>query len=493
MLRIIVTIGAIQFLAILVNLVRSKAVAVLLGPEGVGTISVIDQVVQFAAYLSAFSLPLASVKFLSRAHSQGHEEFRRTYSAFLTLLFALAAAGTAITIALIFFRPETFGITLARLRIPMLLAVGSIPAMSMLGFFTNVLAAAQKTRSSAVVAVLSNSAQTLGVIGGVLAASILGLYAGTLIMNTVLVAGMLLYLRFALGLPLGIQIAGFVREMRASRDVFAFSVCLYLAAAAYSFSLLMARMAILTKLGESAAGLLQSLIALAAAIGLVLNPTNGLYLTPIMNRDIPAAEKMRTSTEFQKRLILLLALVGMPMVLFPDVLLQILFSRRFLSAGPQMYLFVTAQCIVQIAGVYQAVLIGLDDLKFYTGFTCAGFGILGLLARLLAPHYGIAGVGVAFICGTTLVLLLSWFRLRWKFGYSLPPGLQALIAYTFSAMLVAGAALGGYRTSDVAMTAWKAGLYVCFIASLILFQSRDERDAILGLWARFRSTTVASS
>ena len=491
MLRILITIGAIQFLAILVNLVRSKAVAVLLGPAGVGTISVIDQVVQFAAYLSAFSLPLASVKFLSRAHSQGAEQFRRTFSAFAMLLFVMAAAGTAIVIALIAFRPQAFGVTLAKLRIPMLVAAASIPAMSMLGFFTNVLAAAQKTRSSALLAVVSNSAQTIGVVVGVLAGSILGLYTGTLIMNTVLVAGMLVYLRFALGLPFGLRVAGFAREMRANRDVFAFSLCLYLAAAAYSFSLLMARMAILTKLGESAAGLLQALIALSAAIGLVLNPTNGLYLTPIMNRDIPAAVKMRTATEFQKRLIVLLALVAMPMALFPDVLLETLFSKRFLGAAPYMYLFVTAQCTLQIAGVYQALLIGLDDLKVYTAFTCAGFGFLGLAARVLAPRYGMAGVGAAFIGGTVLLLLLSWFRLKRRFGYSLPPGLRAFMGYTFSVMLVAGAALGGYRTSDWAVTAWKGGVYVCFVASLIVFQGGEERNAIIGLWARFRTTAAS--
>jgi O-antigen/teichoic acid export membrane protein len=493
MLKMIVTIGAIQFLAIVINLVRSKAVAVLLGPEGVGTISVIDQVVQFAAYLSAFSLPLASIKFLSRAHSQGAEEFRRMYSAFLTLLFTLAAAGTAITMAVILFRPETFGVTLARLRVPMLVAAASIPAMSILGFITNVLAAAQKTRSSAVMAVASNSAQTTGVIVGLLAASVLGLYTGSLVMNITLVVGMIIYLKVALGLPLRLNLRGFAGEMRASRELFAYSVCLYLAAAVYSFSLLMARMAVLAKLGESAAGLLQSVIALAAAIGLVLSPTNGLYITPIMNREIPAAEKMRTSTEFQKRLIVVLALIGMPMALFPDVLVQVLFSQRFLAAAPQLYLFITAQCILQIAGVYQAVLVGLDDLKFYTLFTCGGFGALGILARILAPRHGIAGVGVAFTCGTSLVLLMSWLRTSRRFGYSLPPALLGLMCYTFSAMLVGGAALGAYRTSDLAMSALKVGVYICFAAGLMLFQKREERDALYGLWARFRSNTAVSS
>ena len=116
---------------------EAKIVALLLGPEGVGAISVIDQVVQFAAYLSAFSLPLASVKFLSRAHSKGDDAFRRTYSAFLMLLLVLAA----VTMALILLRPDWLGLTLARFRVSLLVAAASIPAMSLMAFFTNVLAA----------------------------------------------------------------------------------------------------------------------------------------------------------------------------------------------------------------------------------------------------------------------------------------------------------------------------------------------------------------
>jgi hypothetical protein len=43
MLKIIATIGAIQMIAIAVMLIRSKTIAVLLGPEGVGVISIVDQ------------------------------------------------------------------------------------------------------------------------------------------------------------------------------------------------------------------------------------------------------------------------------------------------------------------------------------------------------------------------------------------------------------------------------------------------------------------
>src|SRR5919198_2616463 len=106
MFKVIAGIGLVQVCAVLVNLGRSKVLAVLLGPHGVGVISVIDQIVQFAAYLSAFSLPMASVKFLSRAHSEGPEVFQRTYVSFLVVLLGGAVLGTAVLTGIALIRPS---------------------------------------------------------------------------------------------------------------------------------------------------------------------------------------------------------------------------------------------------------------------------------------------------------------------------------------------------------------------------------------------------
>jgi O-antigen/teichoic acid export membrane protein len=59
MLKAILAIGGIQGIAIAIQFARTKVVAVLLGPEGVGVVSTIDQIVQFAAFAVALSLPLA--------------------------------------------------------------------------------------------------------------------------------------------------------------------------------------------------------------------------------------------------------------------------------------------------------------------------------------------------------------------------------------------------------------------------------------------------
>src|SRR5215831_10689785 len=66
----IAALGGVQITAMALNLIRSKVVAVTLGPSGVGAIGLVDQVTTLVAYVIAFSLPMAAVKFLSASHSE---------------------------------------------------------------------------------------------------------------------------------------------------------------------------------------------------------------------------------------------------------------------------------------------------------------------------------------------------------------------------------------------------------------------------------------
>src|SRR5262245_26444997 len=117
MFKVITTIGVIQALAILINFIRAKTVAVLLGPEGVGVISTIDQVVQSAAPIIALSIPFTALKFLSKAHSESHESFQRIFSSLLKILLLLSAIGMTVTISLVVFGHNLLDVEIARYRV----------------------------------------------------------------------------------------------------------------------------------------------------------------------------------------------------------------------------------------------------------------------------------------------------------------------------------------------------------------------------------------
>src|SRR4051794_12725195 len=161
MFQIILRIGAIQVLAIAVSLVRSKVTAVLLGPEGIGIVSVIDQVIQLAAHVCALSLPLAAIKVLSLAHSRSENEFRSAYRSMQRLLGILSFLGAGGVVLLAWARVSWLDPGIPNFTFYVMIAALNIPTLVLGNFFTNVLAAAGKVTASALMAVATNSVMTV--------------------------------------------------------------------------------------------------------------------------------------------------------------------------------------------------------------------------------------------------------------------------------------------------------------------------------------------
>lgn len=484
MTKIILSIGAIQVFAIFIQFLRTKVVAVMIGPEGVGVVSTIDQIVQLAAFVAAFSLPLASVKFLSKAHSEGDEPFRRSYAGFLRILGLIAIGGTSLMFAIVFFRPGVLGPDVARYQTYVLIALLSMPALILGGFFANVFASAQKYRVSAALAVMTNAVTSTAVIAGILALGIVGVFWGSSIAGLLLTLGIIVYLWKRMDLPFFSDGTNVLSELKRSPKIASFAAMLYFGSVSYSLSLLVARYAILSNYGETEAGLLQGALAISIAIGMVLNPANGLYLTPIMNRNIPPAEKIKAASEFQRRIVIILSLVSMPVVMFPHVMMTILFSDKFASVGHIVFLFVFAQLITQLAGVHQAFLIGADDLKVYAAITTCGQLGFAVLAWLLAPAYGIAGIAYGSIISASAIFLATLIRLKLKHGFWPPRKLQWLIGFTLIAVLSAGLASGLTTESDVLAVVAKLVFLAIFVLTLFLSLDKPERTVINGLRRR---------
>jgi O-antigen/teichoic acid export membrane protein len=478
MLRIIATIGAIQVLAICVTLVRSKILAVTLGPEGVGVTGLIDQVVQLVNYISAFSLPFISVKFLSRAHSTGPEAFRRTYSNFLQMLLILTTSGAAIGSAVVFYRPELLGTELAGYRAFLIPALLCVPAMALHGLFTNVLAAAQRPKQSGLLALFIAIAMVTTTYVGINAGGILGLYWGNLVACATIVAAVLVYFRSSLHLPFLDRTQSILRELHDSPGIITFAAIIYLSSCSLSLALLVGRYTILSNFGEAQTGLLQSVLALSGAINLVLNPANGLYLTPMLNRDLPRATKIAAALEFQRKLLLVMVAVAMGMVLFPQWILSILYSPSFVQGSGVLFLFVAAQCLTQLAGVHQALLIGLDDLKTYGLVMVVSYLVLGALSWLLGSRLGMPGVALAALASAGSIFMLTFWRLARRFGLELPARSRWSIIYGLLALLVVGAVFRDQDPGSVLVIFAKLAIFTSFAGSLLLFLNPDERHAL---------------
>lgn len=486
MLRIIATISFIQALAILVSVIRAKITAVLLGPEGVGVVSTIDQIVQTVAHVSAWNLPFAALRFLSRAHSEGDEAFHRSYAGFLKALLVLAVAGMLIAIGIVEWRPNLLDSRLAAYRSYLMLALLGLPTIVLGGFFINVLAAAQKPKASAMFLIISGTVIAVAACTGVWLNGIFGLYLGSILGGALVTLGTLIYFRAVLQLPLQSRGASVMADLRRAPETVRFAALMYVGTLAYSFSLLVARYCVLKNHGEGQAGLLQAVLAIGLAMIAVFSPANGWFLTPIMNRNIDKDEKIRAATEFQKKLIVPLSAASMVIVLFPQLVLVVLYSPQFLVAAQFVFLFVLWQWILLVAGVHHAMLIGFDDLKAYTVVMSLGYGSSVLGSWLLAPHYGIGGVAIAFVAGSTVLFLTSGWRLRSRHGLRLSVGLHLLICYSLAALAAVGYLFSQHQELTISIVLAKCGVYVVSLAGLLCFFNREVRISLHNLWQKVR-------
>lgn len=466
-LQAIVTIGAVQVATMFFNLVRSKIVALTAGPEGLGAIGVIDQVVAMVAQISTFSLPYASAKFLSAAHSESREAFAKQYVAFLRALLVISLAGTAIGTVLVFVRPAVLGSELVGYGGIVLIALLAIPANNLTGLLTNAMAAARRVRASALLGLFTAIALAIGSGGGLLVAGLSGYYAGSVFMTLVVLAGGMVYLFKKEQLHGHYGAVSVLTEIRRYPQVLSFAASLYIISFTTPLAEFIARYSLLRKGGFAATGLLQSALGLALALRTVMRASNALLLTPAMNRIGDSTEKLRGAVEFARALSLTIGIIAVPIVLFPDWLLFVLYSHRFLAAAPYVYLFVLAECLQLLAGVNQALIIGLNHIATNVLVSIVADIGIAAISWWLAPQYGIAGVAIAFLVSRPLIFMLTALKLRSSHGMAISRAMGWLPLYVLGVIATAGALVSWFNSNTAAIIILKLAVWAAFTFSLL--------------------------
>lgn len=486
-LQAILALGGIQALTMLAGLARTKVLAVLLGPAGVGVASVVDQVVSLVAQLGSLSIPFVALKFLARARDGAIDETRRIYDALVLLLVAASVASAAIATGVAAVRPSIFGDGLAPYRMALVVALLGVPPFALAPLLRNAMAALERHRESAIAAFFGAVLTVLGAAIGVTAGGLVGLYVANAIVLLVTIAGLQWYVGRSLGLRLSADTSAraATRALRSQPGLTTFATSMYVLALTSPLAYLFARSSLLSTHGAIEAGLVAAAYGIGVSIRLVLNQANGLYLTPLVNRNSPKPERIAAVAEYLRILNVLVVLSTLIFVLFPTQWIALLYSRQFMNAVPLVAVFVLAEAVLLVAGVYQALLIGFDDISGFLVATLAGQLLTIGLARWLVVAYGGIGVGGAFLAGNGVILLASATRLvrthdaRRVFA----PLLPMLVA------LIATAAAGWWATRAAApAVGLKAVAYVAACGVALLFLRPDERRWILRPW---RSPTSA--
>lgn len=479
MIRTLLSIGALQASGILIMALRSKLFAVLLGPAGFGIVATIDQLVTSLAQLSNLSVPFTALKFLSSSHSVSEQAYRRSYTAFLRLMVVLAVLATATSIAVALLALEKLDPELARYQTAVLIAVMGVPALLLMMFFANALAARQESLRSVSLTVLYGA--VLLVFGGIgcWLGGIQGIYLGAVPAAMLLIGSTWWLLRARLApTPTEASIALW-KELKSHHQILQTAIFTYVGVGSIACTMLLSRYVAITQLNPEAAGLFQACLAIAMAIGALLGPANSLYLSPQLNRTIPTSEKSSAVAQFVPRLTLLFCLAALPVLLFPEFALWALFSSQFKSAADLLVWFMIWQFVAQLVAVYHHFLIGLNDLRGFCAALAAGNAATVTGCFMWVDEFGLRGLGAAFIAGALLSLGLTLLRLRQKHAVTLPLDLMPLLtlvpmALIFLPMLPLGA------EAEASGAGYRGLLMLGFVLALWHMLPKDLRQELNG-------------
>src|SRR5262245_64034121 len=179
----------------------------------------------------------------------------------------------------------------------------------------------------------------------------------------------------------------------------------------------MSRLMCLGYFGVAEAGRLQVVVALMVGFGTALRSINSQLLLPIVSAHGDTVRKFNDTIDVQRRLAVTLALMAIPLILFPQWFLTTLYSNAFTAAGPYLHLFILSELIQILSGTYLVLMLGLGDMRAWALVYFLGYVSVGVMSWALGIRHGILGVAVAAIVASLVMFVLDMLLLWCREGF----------------------------------------------------------------------------
>jgi PST family polysaccharide transporter len=491
MIKVLATIGAIQFVQMAVLLVRTKGLALLLGPDLVGVLAVIDKLVAVIAQTASLSMPFAALRFLPSLWTADPRAFYsrlRGMAAVVLMLSAMATAGALLVTAV---APQRWGAELVPYTPVVFVALLTVPAQALVPFVTSATAATMAPGRSMLVGL--GHAAVLA-ISGLLGAWWLGLQ-GIYLLYLLPATALAMWALRRLAVPATGQLllpspAGAVREL--PREIWRFGGALFGLAFLLPYAALFLHYRVLADIGASAAGLMQAAMGVSLAVRTVLGSAHSVFLTPNVNRGGAPEQRMQWANDYQKTLCLLVGVVLPPLLLFPDVVVRLLYSAEFAPAANFVFLFVLVEIVTLLSGTFQSLILALDRMRFHVVQNLIAQLIMITVGVLAIRPIGIAGAAAAALASSTFLYVSTAVFLRRAFGLRISWQSARLAIYVVGVVIAAGLVGRMPGSLELPALALRALLYVAAVAGLAAFLTKADYQRLRALTRELSSRALPS-
>ena len=476
MLRALLTIGAVQVVTMLVLLVRTKSLAVMLGPDFVGVLAVIDKLLAVIAQTASLSLPFAAVRFLPGRWSEGPAQFRDLFTRMRNVLLGTAgiAAGGALCVSIL--EPSAFGVALAPYRDAVTVALFGLPALALIPFLQSAVAGRMQQYRAMLVGFLLAIVYAIAVAGAWLG-GLVGYYSVIAVLGSALalVASRLVVQDIAVttvapatrrdgwGLPV---------------QLWKFSGALLVLSFLLPYAALYVHYRVLSRHGAQMAGWLQAGIGISLAVRSVLGTAHGVFLTPNVNRGGEPSERMEWANHFQATFCLIAGLSVPALLLFPDIAVRALYSAEFTPGAAFVLLFVTTEVLYLVSGTYQALVIALDRLRFHVASNLVAQLLVVAIAYELVDRFGILGAGLACLAAPIFLYASTMLFLHRAYGLRMPRPVALRSTWLLLAVVATGLVGALLRDFTWQVILAKIAAYAIVAGGFGLLLSPHERTRI---------------
>lgn len=423
-----------QIVNVLVNIVKIKIIASLLGPFGVGLAGLYGSILQTGSTIAGLGFNIVGTRQVAAAHAEDDERaVRRVRTALLWGTMALAVAGAA-------------GVWIG--RVPIAAFVFDDPARSdevawlAIGVALTVAASSQSAllnglRRLGDLARLQISASVLAAIFGVVAVWIWGTPGVLVMVLTVPAVSFLVGHFFVSRLPkTGGEDANLAQVSEELRMMAKMGLAVMLSALVGVGGQLLVRVIVQQDLGSDALGYFQAAFAISMTyLGFILNAMGTDYfprLSGVINTPQTAVRLVNEQTEVGLLLCgpMLIAILGLS-----PWLIELLYSRAFIPSVDILRWQLLGDLLKVMGWPLGFVLLAQGASKTFTFTETLCVGVLVLGTWIGVDVVGLEATGIAFLAMYAVYLPLMYWLCRRRIGMRWSRAVMVQAAVVFSSAL----------------------------------------------------------
>lgn len=464
--------GGVQVVNIIINIVRSKIIAVLFGPTGMGIMGLLTSSISMVSTITNFGLGKSAIIDIAVAHEQENfVKLSKTTTVFRRLVWGTGILGILITLLL---SPYLSELTFGNKNYTMAFAWLSLTLLlNQLASGQNVVL--QGTHRLKLLAQANIIGSLVGLLLSIPLYYLLGLEGIVPAMIFTASATLVIAIYFARKIDIPYYALTFKATLSEGRGMLQLGFMLSLSslitvAAAYVVRIFISRQGGIEDVGLYNAG--NAIIG--SYVGMVFGAMSTDYyprLAGIAHDNKKAAQLINQQAEVA---ILILAPILVIFLVFIDVVIVMLYSDKFLPIN-QMILWAALGVYFKAVSWSMGFLIlakGASSVFFWNELISNSY----ILCLNIAGYYlaGLEGLGISFLIGFVLHVLQIFMLLSYKYGFSLDKGLVRLFAFQFLL------GLSCFVAVRFMSAAWGYALGAVLI-SLSVWYSYRELDKQIGL------------